>query len=240
MLYLCLIIQKDSSAQAHTKLLESVGLKPYTVSSIRAGMNLLLQWRFDLVALDAHGFGDDLHHTLVALQRSNLPVVVVNSGADEDEQIRLLEHGATEVQSVSMSAKSLGMRLRKLAELRGERPTNVSPIVRLGPLTLDTQEITASVNSQPLDLTGQQFELLLLLVTKAGEFVHRQTIASTLRSQRGAGSRSIDMHVVRIRQKLRSTGEMGLAVRTIRGQGYSLTFDEQPEVANDSELAWCA
>lgn len=241
MLYLCLVIQKDAaSGRTNTKALEAFGLKPYTVTSIGAALHLISQWRFDLVALDACGFDGVLETMLLTLQKSNLPIVVVNGGAEDDEQIRLMERGATEVLPASLSVKSVGTRLRRLAELRSERPALVSPIVRLGPLALDTQQVAASVNSRPLELTGRQFELLLLLVTKAGGFVHRQTIARTLRCRGGTGGRSIDMLVVRIRQKLRSTGEAGLAVHTIYGQGYSLTYDEHPEVANESKLAWCA
>ena len=107
-------------------------------------------------------------------------------------------------------------------------------------MTLDTQRASARIDAQDLDLSPRQFELLLLLTTKAGEFVHRETIVTTIRSRGKMGSRSVDMLMVRIRQKLRVAGDVGLSVHTVYGRGYVLRYEAPGEVANDSSIAWCA
>ena len=241
MLYLCMVIQKDAaSARATNKSLDPFGLKPYAVTSLNAALGLMAQWRFDVVLLDGHGFESALPRMLDELKESNVPIVLVMDELDEDHQVRLMERGATEVLTTPASMRSIGIRLRKLAEIRRERPPAASPTIRLGPLTLDTRRVSARIDSRELDLSGRQFDLLLLLVSKAGEFVHRETISTTLRSRTGMGSRSVDMLIVRIRQKLRSAGAEGLFVDTVYGRGYMLRFEAPAEVANDSPIEWCA
>ena len=74
-----------------------------------------------------------------------------------------------------------------------------------------------------MPLTGGEFELLLLLAARADSFVHRDTIKRTLgRASCGESRRSADMHVCRIRRKLREAGASSLALETIYGHGYAL------------------
>ena len=113
-------------------------------------------------------------------------------------------------------------------------------IVRLGPLAIDTRRSRASLADAPMDLSLRQFEILLLLAVRAGEFVHRQDIANTLRQGREEGSRSIDMHISRIRRKLQESGPNGLAIGTVYGLGYCLTFETTNVVGGDESLRWCA
>ena len=94
----------------------------------------------------------------------------------------------------------------------------------LGELRLDPRREAAFYGDRPLELTGGEFELLLLLAARSDGFVHRGTIMQTLRP-RGAGGeprRSADMHVCRIRRKLREAGASALALETIHGHGYAL------------------
>jgi DNA-binding response OmpR family regulator len=83
-----------------------------------------------------------------------------------------------------------------------------------------------------------------LLASRPGEFVHRDTIARTLGSPAGAGDgrRSADMHICRIRKKLRDAGANALRVETVYGRGYCLRIEE--EVAEVLFAArhpqWCA
>jgi DNA-binding response OmpR family regulator len=99
--------------------------------------------------------------------------------------------------------------------------------VRLGPLRLDPRRATAAVGDTVLALTTGEFELLLLLASRPGEFVHRDSIATALRHPGAATSRrrSADMHVYRIRKKLRDAGARTLQVETVYGRGYCLRIE---------------
>lgn len=242
MQYVCLVIQNADAASAKrlNSGLEGYGLKPYQVSTIRSAVKMVSQWRFDVVLLEADGFGDNVPAMLAALASAKLPILVSSSGLEEHAQIRQLEQGATALVIKPASVRLTALRLRKLAEIRVQAPPYVSAQVRLGPLSIDTARAKATVNGAVLVITPRQFELLLLLATSAGEFVHRQQIASTLR-QSSEESRSVDMHICRIRRKLRETGETGLEVHTIYGRGYCLTYRSADARAEDDEAPkWCA
>ena len=240
MLYLCLVVQHASAfAETTSRGLERVGLKAYNATSLSSALNALAQWRFDVVLLDADGLGDRVSQTLAELGRFKLPIVTISSAPQEEQvQIRTLELGATEVCAKSTSMHLTALRLRKLADIRrgpanDERPAQI----RLGSLVLDTSRVSASVGGVSLDLTPRQFDLLVLLALKAGEFVHRHTIATTLRQRGDASGRSVDMMVSRIRRRLRETGDARLAVHTIYGRGYCLTFEEEaPSVPDELPL----
>jgi DNA-binding response OmpR family regulator len=99
----------------------------------------------------------------------------------------------------------------------------------VGPLLIDTRRAKVSVQEAPLELSSRQFEILLLLATRAGEFVHRQDFAATSRHPGEEGSRSVDMHVSRIRSKLRQMGRSGLCIYTVHGLGYCLSYKEEED-----------
>ena len=241
MSYLCLTIQSDPSlATTINAGLESYGLKPYQVSTIKSAIAVMAQWRFDVVMLDADGFGDKVPDMLTELRDCRVPILVSSSALEEHAQIRQLELGATALVTKPASMRLTALRLRKLAEIRQEAPPNVSAEIRLGPLLIDTRRVRVSVGGVGIELTSRQFEILLLLATRTGEFVHRQDIASTLRQGRSESSRSIDMHICRIRRRLAEVGENGLTIHTIYGRGYCLTYQDQEALANREAPKWCA
>ena len=225
MFHLCLVVSRDwSSAQKVTTLIGSPGIKSYAVDSISSALSLAAQLKFDVVLLDADGFGSRVAEMIAQLTGKGLPVLVVASGAGEDEQLRWMRHGATEVVIRPASARLVGMKVVRVAKI-GHPPKSVIPRqVHLGPLMLDTDRICASVDAMPLDLTSREFELLLVLATKPGGFVHRRSIAHALGLTSARGGRSVDMLVCRIRSKLRHIGEERLQLKTVYGLGYALGY----------------
>lgn len=241
MIYLCLTIQSDPATARSTNAgLESYGLKPYQVSTIKAAVAVMRQWRFDVVLLDADGFGDKVPQMLTELRSCRVPILVSSSALEEHAQIRQLELGATALVTKPASLRLTALRLRKLAEIRFEAPPDVSPVIRLGPLLIDTRRVQVSVGGVAIELSSRPFEILLLLATRAGEFVHRQDIASTVRQVYSESSRSIDMHICKIRRRLAEAGENGLAIHTIYGRGYCLTYEDQSSVVDEEVPKWCA
>jgi DNA-binding response OmpR family regulator len=184
------------------------------------------------VVVDGDGRAGSLLHALPELRdRSNAPIVVVWSDGAERRQIEALQGGATEVIVKPASARLIAAKLHRLIEIGKDRPVASAEepraVVRLGPLRLDPRRAAASVGDTPLALTTGEFELLLLLASRPGEFVHRETIARTLGSPTGGGEcrRSADMHICRIRKKLRDAGASTLRVETVYGRGYCLRLE---------------
>ena len=233
MQYLCLIIEPDVAiAQRLQRELPSFGFKPYVVASCQAALALLQQWHFDAVLLDADGFGERSTVTLRKLhQRSRSPVVLMAHDADEATQLAGLESGASDTVAMPASTRLLAAKLRRLIEagaLAPEEPSEVS----VGPLQMNARHATASIEDRPLRLTAHQFDLLYLLATRLGQFVHREAIARALRSTAVEAGRSADVHIYRIRKKLRAMGVTSLRLDTVHGRGYCLSIDAPNEIDN--------
>ena len=245
MLPLCLIVTAGHEpAPLLNRDFDGLGFKPYTVQSMASALGLIGQWEFDAVLVDADGRTDSLMQTLPELRdRSKAPIVLLTSDAGERRQIEALQGGATEVILKPASAQLIAAKLHRLVDIAreqqvgGDEPRSA---LRLGPLRLDPRRASAIVGETSLQLTGGEFELLLLLASQPGEFVHRDTIARTLGSH-GEGRRSADMHICRIRKKLREAGARTLRVDTVYGRGYCLRLDivglGQPFAAR--HLEWC-
>lgn len=224
--YACLIVERETGpAQRLQRELAGFDFKPHTVASCEAALALMQHWRFDAIVLDAESFGP---HYIVALQRlqrrSRSPLVVLARALDEASQLAALESGASDIVTLPASARLIAARLRRLIETSAE-PEAEAIEVSLGPLLMNARHGTAIVGDQALALTLHQFELLFLLATRRGQFVHRETIARVLQSRAVGNGRSVDVHVSRIRKALRATGVAGVRLDTIHGRGYCLSFE---------------
>lgn len=223
--YFCLIIEPVAdTARTLQRELPAFDLKPFAVDSWRAGMALLQHWRFDVMLLDADGLGDTSLETLRKLRRrSRAPIVVLARDPHEAVQLSWFEAGASDVVVLPASTRLIVAKIRRLIEATAapdDEPTELS----VGPLLMDTRRGTVSVAGKSLVLTAHQFELLYVLAVKLGQFVHREAIARALRSPATEIGRSADVHIYRIRKKLRELGATGLRLDTVHGRGYCLSI----------------
>jgi DNA-binding response OmpR family regulator len=209
--------------------LECRGFKLYGVRHLMSARAILRQWQFDLVLCDAEGIGagvlDDTVRSLCREQRA--PIVILSSPSHEDGLIAALEAGATELIAKAASARLISITLQRLLDLAIRPAEPEPPALSLGELRLDLRREEAVFRDRSLPLTGAEFELLLLLAGRPDGFVHRDTIMRTLgHATSGESRRSADMHVCRIRRKLREAGASSLALETIYGRGYALRLRE--------------
>jgi DNA-binding response OmpR family regulator len=170
----------------------------------------------EIVVVDAAENPGQGHAVLRALdqQHPRLPVVVVVERRDlerfrwEEVADELLYPGAPEAE--------IRLRLVMLRERSG--PTDPSSI-RLGPIVLDLGAYRVAVHGRPLDLTFREFELLRFLAERPGRVFTRPTL---MREVWGydffGGTRTVDVHVRRLRAKLGPEHEA--LIETVRGVGY--------------------
>lgn len=176
----------------------------------------VLALRPELLLVDAAENPGQAHAVLRALRERDpeVPTVVVVERRDlerlpwEDLADELLFPGAAEAE----------IRVR-LAMLRRRLGRGEHGVVRLGPLVLDAASYSVTVAGRPLDLTYKEFELLRFLAERPGRVFTRPTL---LREVWGfdfyGGTRTVDVHVRRLRAKLGPEHE-GL-IQTVRGVGY--------------------
>ncbi|RQP25913.1 response regulator transcription factor [Piscinibacter terrae] len=233
--YLSLIIERDARlSQSIQRDFPAFGFKPYVVESCETAMTVMRQWSFDAVVLDADAIGPGVLPMLRRLQlRSHIPLMLLSTARDEQEQIASLESGATEIVTMPASTRLIAAKLRRLIEVGVREPEDEASEITVGPLVMHARRGRATVNGVPLELTTHQFELLFVLASRAGQFVHRETIARALRGPMTEVGRSADVHIYRIRKKLRDQGIASLRLDTVYGRGYCLSVHDPQRQSED-------
>ena len=223
----CLGVSLDDRFARHLQRELSVyELKPYFVDTERTALSMLEQWQFQAVVIDADGFPDSIFPFLehVGL-RSATPVLLMSSPFDEDREIDLLDQGAAEILAKPVSPRLLSAKLRRLVSAPRTSEVALRGELRLGPLVLNPRRALARVDGNPLALTASEFNLLFLLASRPGDYISRDAIADVLPNQSAATlRRSADMHVCRLRLKLREAGAAPLCLESAYGRGYRLRF----------------
>ena len=112
------------------------------------------------------------------------------------------------------------------AQLRREASRSSPPTasVSIGPLTIDADQMIASINDQKLSLTRTEFNLLITLARQSGKVLQRNVLMNGAYDRnRVVSGRTIDSHVRRLREKLRDTGFD--PIETVHGVGFRLNFE---------------
>ena len=224
---LCLIVSSDPDCVAALqRAFKEHGVKLHGVADLASLPAMLLQWRFDAVLCDAAGdFATDIDAAVRWLRhRQHAPVVVLASTDDEDAELAALEAGASELVPRGTSPRVVAVKVQRLIDLATAATDDEPRTASLGELHLDRLRSEAVFRDRVLRLTRGEFELLFLLATRSDRFVERDAIMRTIgRGAAGAeSSRCADMHICRIRRKLREAEASSLEVETVYGRGYAL------------------
>jgi len=153
-----------------------------------------------------------------------VPLVMLTARGDEVDRVLGLELGADDYVVKPFSPREVVARVR--AVLRRSRPTAGTTPVTVGPLQIDAAAHTVSVDGVAVNLTRREFDLLRALVEAGGRVLSREFLLDRVWGYTAAGeieSRTVDVHVRRLRQKL---GPAGQRIGTVTGVGYRLERDD--------------
>ncbi|MBM3141204.1 MAG: response regulator transcription factor [Chloroflexi bacterium] len=149
---------------------------------------------------------------------ATVPIIMLTAKSDEVDRIVGLELGADDYVAKPFSPKELVARVR--AVLRRARPEVAGRVFREGALLLDPARHTASVSGATLALTPKEFDLLQVLMEAAGRVLTREHLLTRVWGYAHADeieSRTVDVHVRRLRAKL---GDEGRRIATVKTVGY--------------------
>ncbi len=152
-----------------------------------------------------------------------VPIIMLTAKTGEVDRVVGLEVGADDYVAKPFSPKELVARVR--AVLRRARPSEATTVLAAGGITLDPARHAAAVEGRPLSLTLKEFELLRALLQAAGRVLSREHLLERVWGYARAGeieSRTVDVHVRRLRAKL---GDAGRRVSTVKGVGYRFETD---------------
>ncbi|GDY15113.1 DNA-binding response regulator [Planctomycetota bacterium] len=175
----------------------------------------------DLVVLDL-GLPDGNGLDLLRRIRSagNLPVIVLSARADEVDRIVGLELGADDYLAKPFSPRELSARVR--AVLRRASSTPSAPQV----LSIDVERQRATYRGLPVELTRQQFRLLVALAERPGAVLNRSRLLDLAWDEPGERfDRAVDSQVKLLRAALRAICPEPDPIETVRGEGYRLRED---------------
>jgi two-component system phosphate regulon response regulator PhoB len=197
----------------------------YRVSTAANGPDALKaarEERPDIVILDVMLPGASGYDVLAELRRReetrDVGVILLTARREEPDRIRGLSLGADDYLTKPFSPAELALRvsalLRRLAAPAVTSGSNLSA----GPVSIDRSSHRVSVEGKEIELTATEYKLLLTLVERRGRVQTRPQLLETVwEAQPDIQTRTVDMHVQRLRTKL---GEAGDLIETVRGFGY--------------------
>ena len=146
----------------------------------------------------------------------NIPVILVTAKSSEMDKVRGLDMGADDYLTKPFSVLELISRVRAI--LRRCTIEEKSETVELGGIVLDDSKHIVTSNGEQCSLTYKEYELLKYLLNNKGMALTRENIIINVWGYDFEGeSRTVDMHITTLRQKL---GECGNLIKTVRNVGY--------------------
>jgi len=200
------------------------GFEVETAGTLAAGRERLAATAYDALLLDLmlpDGDGLDLTRALRADPRTRrLPLLMLTARGEPTDRVVGLEIGADDYLPKPFEPRELLARVKALLRRAAPEPS-ADEVLRFGRLEIDLGARQARLDGRPCDLTGHQFDLLVVLARSAGRVLSRDQIMDALKGHPlEAFDRSIDVHVSRIRAAIEDDPKRPKRVLTVRGAGY--------------------
>jgi two-component system response regulator RegX3 len=156
-------------------------------------------------------------------QRSNVPVIMLTAKDSEVDKVVGLELGADDYVTKPYSTRELVARIRAVLRRQGEDFTDTVPdgVLTAGPVRMDIERHIVNVNGDQVQLPLKEFELLEFLIRNSGRVLTRsQLIDRVWGSDYFGDTKTLDVHVKRLRAKVEVDPANPLYIQTVRGLGY--------------------
>jgi DNA-binding response OmpR family regulator len=210
--------------------LRFAGYVPFEAPNGAVGMEMATGRSFDLVLLDLvlPGYGGLEILRAMRQLRPSQPVIILTARGEENDRVEGLRLGADDYVVKPFSVKELLARVEAVLRRSPERPRDVSELkIRGGVADLARQEVRYDDGSR-VELSEKEVDLLRYLASHPGRAISRDELLLRVwqLNPRGLATRTIDMHVMRLREKLRDDPAQPYTVVTVRGKGYMLANAE--------------
>ena len=178
----------------------------------------------DLLLLDVMLPGKDGFEICREVRKTNnIPIIMLTARGDVIDRVSGLELGADDYIGKPFEPRELVARVQATLR-RAESAGSAVGEMRFEGLTIDTEKRTLLVDGLPVELTSMEFELLIILARRVGRKLSRDDILSELRGIDAAIlTRSVDIMVSRLRQKIGDSTKPFRFIQTVWGRGYSFT-----------------
>jgi DNA-binding response OmpR family regulator len=242
------LLVEDDAATAFmlTDVLESSGYHVHQAPTGAAARTLVEQLRPDLIILDLVLPDEDgLVLCSVLKNMANVPILICSGTQRRRDAFLSLKLGADDFMAKPFDVYDLLARvevlLRRAAQQQGgESSALFRGPVRIGELLIDHSLHQVSLAGAVLQLTPTEYRLLTVLATRPDQVVPRDSLAKLVWGDPDTGtSRTIDVHIGRLRVKLSQAGRNAPQIISVRGFGYKIvggTSDHPPHLAADQPI----
>ncbi len=204
--------------------LRFAGYEPLEAARGQQGLKMAREREFDLLLLDLVLPECDGMFILreVRKVRPTLPVIILTARGDEGDRIQGLGEGADDYVVKPFSVKELLARVAAVLRRSPQRPSDITEFaLPSGIVDLDRREVRFA-DGRRTELSEREAELFRYLAVHSGRAISREELLANVWriNPQGLPTRTIDMHIARLREKLGDTLEEPCVLLTVRGQGY--------------------
>lgn len=222
------VVEDDKSIQEiESFALKNVGYEVQGFESAGEFYRALEEALPDLILLDIM-LPDEDGLTIVKKLRTRqdtvtIPVIMITAKTTEIDKVKGLDIGADDYMTKPFGVMELISRVKAMLR-RSAKPEDKEKILRLGNVVLDREKHAVFVNDEVCELTYKEYELLKLLMVNAGIVTTREVILDRIWGIDFEGeSRTLDMHIKTLRQKLKEEGSL---IKTVRNVGYIMNNEK--------------
>src|SRR5947208_14519162 len=227
-----LVVEDDSAIrQGILDALQFAGYETLQAPNGNDGMTQALRGTFDLLLLDLILPGHSGFEILKATReaRPTLPIIILTARGEEADRVQGLRLGADDYVVKPFSVRELLARVEAVLRRSPERPNQVSKISVPGAVAdLARCEVRYNDGGR-CELSEREVELLRYLASNAGRAISRDEILMRVwrLNPKRMETRTIDMHVANLREKLHDDPDLPKVLLTVRGKGYMFAKNEQ-------------
>lgn len=157
---------------------------------------------------------------------SDVPIIMLTARDAEADKVAGLELGADDYLTKPFSVRELVARVRAQVRRSARRSGNTAEVLRGGPIELDVDAHEVRVGGSIVDLRPKEFDLLESLMRRRGRLATRETLIDEVWGPDHFGTtKTLDVHIKRLRQKLEPEPERPRHILTVRGLGYKFVAE---------------
>ena len=159
-----------------------------------------------------------------------IPILMLTARSSSEDVVQGLDLGADDYMRKPFPLDELLARVRVL--LRRSSQESLSKTITDGDLTIDTTEREVFLRGAVLDLSPMEFDILELLTRRIGHTVSREELLKKIWGMSG-DTRTVDVHISRLRKKLDDGKSPALSAQTLRGRGYRLAWEDKEQCSEE-------
>ncbi|MCT2020039.1 response regulator transcription factor [Kocuria marina] len=202
-----------------------LGREGFEVTVVADGLEAVAQFDrtgTDLVLLDLMLPGQSGTEVCKQIrQRSTVPIIMLTAKDAEIDKVLGLELGADDYVTKPYSSRELVARIRAVLRRRSEPEELITATVAAGPVRMDVERHVVHVGGEPVAMPLKEFELLEMLLRNAGRVLTRgQLIDRVWGSDYVGDTKTLDVHIKRLRSKVEPEPPAPQHIVTVRGLGY--------------------